>query len=79
MRTELQRIAAVAIAVAVETAEHADSDVMWGLMDDLPDDCDVHLFVALLRIYQQQLRNHGPESIQRSALTFARSAYGIEP
>ena len=79
MKSELWQVASIALAMAAETADHADSEVMAALLDDLPDGTDEFLFVALLRTYQHQLRAYGPGAIQRSALSYARRACGLEP
>lgn len=79
MRTDVLQVATVALAMATETAEHADSDVMWSLMDELPEGTDAHLFVALLRTYQRQRETYGLEALQHAALGWARRTCGLEP
>lgn len=80
MRTDVLTVASVAIAMATETrAGNTDPDVMASVLELLPDDTDVYVFVSLLRTFQRQAEVHGLDALQRSALGFARRACGLDP
>jgi hypothetical protein len=79
VKASLLDLATIAVAMATETAEHADSAVMATLLDALPEGTDEHLFVALLRTYQHQRRSYGEAAVQRAALAYARRACGLDP
>lgn len=80
MRTDVLTVATVAIAMATETrAGDTDPEVMASILELLPDDTDVYVFVSLLRVFQRQAELHGLDALQHSALAFARRAAGLEP